>query len=53
MSGIRVTLSSTEAKYFAISEISKEVIFAKYVLESMGIEIAYPIIVKFDNVGAI
>ena len=52
-SGKSVTLSSTEAEYFAISEVAKEVIFAKQVIESIGIKISYPIIIKCDNVGAI
>jgi hypothetical protein len=52
-SGKSVTLSSTEAEYFAASEIAKEAIFAKQVIESMGIEIKYPITIKVDNVGAI
>ena len=51
--GKSVTLSSTEAEYFGLSEISKEVIFVKNVLDTMGIEIEYPIIIKVDNVGAI
>jgi hypothetical protein len=37
--GKTVTLSSTEAKYYETSEISKEVIFAKYVLEEVGIQL--------------
>jgi hypothetical protein len=32
-----VTLSSTEAEYVALSKITKEVIFVKQVLETMGI----------------
>ena len=52
-SGKSVTLSSTEAEYFATSEVAKEVIFAKQVIESIGIKISYPIIIKCDNVGAI
>ena len=52
-SGKSVTLSSTEAEYFATSEIAKEIIFAKQVLESIGIKIDFPIKVKCDNVGAI
>jgi hypothetical protein len=51
--GRSVTLSSTEAEYFAISEIAKEAIFVKQVLESMGINIVFPINIKVDNVGAI
>jgi hypothetical protein len=52
-SGKSVTLSSTEAEYFALSEVAKEAIFAKQVLESMGVKLAFPIIIKCDNVGAI
>jgi hypothetical protein len=52
-SGKSVTLSSTEAEYFATSEVAKEVIFAKQVIESIGIEIQYPIEIKVDNTGAI
>jgi hypothetical protein len=46
-------LSSTEAEYFGTSEIAKEVIFAKQVIESIGIQLIFPIKVKVDNVGAI
>ncbi|HSN67552.1 MAG TPA: Ty1/Copia family ribonuclease HI [Fusibacter sp.] len=52
-SGKSVTLSSTEAEYFATSEIAKEVIFAKQVLESISIDLSYPIEIKCDNIGAI
>jgi hypothetical protein len=48
-----VTLSSTEAEYYAFSEVTKEVMFVKQVLETMGINITLPILVKVDNVGAI
>jgi hypothetical protein len=48
-----VTLSSTEAEYFALSEAAKEVIFVRHLVKSMGIEIEFPIIIKVDNVGAI
>jgi len=52
-SGKSVTLSSTEAEYFAMSEIAKEAIYAKQLIESMGIIIQLPIIIRVDNVGAI
>ncbi len=52
-SGKSVTLSSTEAEYFALSEVAKEVIFVKQLVASMEITIAFPIIIKVDNVGAI
>jgi hypothetical protein len=48
-----VTLSSTEAEYVALSKITKEVIFVKQVLETMGIGVKLPIIINVDNVGAI
>ena len=51
--GKSVTLSSTEAEYFALSEVTKEIMFVKQVLETMGINLVLPILVKVDNVGAI
>lgn len=48
-----VTLASTEAEYVGISEIAKEIIFIKKVLEFIGIKINYPIIIHVDNMGAI
>lgn len=52
-SGKSVTLSSTEAEYFACSEATKELMFVKNLLETMGIKIKKPMIVKMDNTGAI
>jgi hypothetical protein len=51
--GKSVTLSSTEAESYAISEIAKKLIFAKNLLEEIGIQIQFPINIKCDNVGAI
>jgi Reverse transcriptase (RNA-dependent DNA polymerase) len=51
--GKSVTLSSTEAEYVASSEIAKEAIFVKNLLDSIGIEIELPIKIRVDNVGAI
>jgi hypothetical protein len=48
-----VTLSSTEAEFVALAEATKEVKFVAQVMESMSIEVNYPIIVRVDNVGAI
>ena len=48
-----VTLSSTEGEYVGLSEISTEIVFVRDVLVFMGIHIEYPIIVHFDNTGAI
>ena len=52
-SGKSVTLSSTEAEYFACSEATKEVMFVKNILETMGIDMKVPAVVKMDNTGAI
>ena len=51
--GKSVTLSSTEAEYVAASEIAKEAIFVKNILDSVGIKIELPITIRVDNVGAI
>jgi hypothetical protein len=51
--GRSVTLSSTEAEYVSLSELAKEVLFVKQVLDSMGLELEYPITIQTDNVGAI
>jgi hypothetical protein len=51
-SGKSVTLSSTEAEYFALSEVAKEILFVKQLLENIGIKIEYPIEIKVDNIGA-
>ena len=48
-----VTLSSTEAEYVAMSEVVKDLIFIRNILESIGLKIAYPMIVEVDNTGAI
>lgn len=47
-----MTLSSTEAEYYAISETVVEIIFVKNILEFMGVEVKLPIVVKTDNIGA-
>jgi hypothetical protein len=47
-----VTLSSSEAKYVAMSEVVKEIKFIYYLLREIGIEFNLPITVKTDNVGA-
>ena len=48
-----VTLSSTEAEWYALSEAVKEVIFVVQLIESIGIQIQLPVIVRVDNVGAV
>jgi hypothetical protein len=51
--GKSVKLSSTYAEYFALSEVAKEVIFVKQVVDAMGYKISFPIMIKVDIVGAI
>ena len=51
--GRSVTQSSTEAEYFAVSEIAKEILFIKQLLDTIGVEVELPITVRVDNVGAI
>ena len=48
-----VTLSSSEAEWYALSEATKEIIFVLQLLESIHIKVRLPIIVRVDNVGAI
>jgi hypothetical protein len=48
-----VTLSSTEAEYYALSEVTKETMLIENILETMGIALTLPIKVKVDNVTAI
>ena len=48
-----VTLSSSEAEYVALSEAAKDIKFVYQLLNSIGIEIELPIVVRVDNVGAI
>jgi Reverse transcriptase (RNA-dependent DNA polymerase) len=50
--GRSVTLSSTEAEYFAVSKVAKEVLFIKQLMDTIGISIQLPITVKVDNIGA-
>jgi len=46
------TLLSTEAEYVALSEVATEILFAKQVLEFLGVPTALPIEVHVENVGA-
>jgi hypothetical protein len=48
-----VTLSSTEAEYVALSEVTCEILFIRQILEFMGTEIEYPIVINVDNQGAV
>jgi hypothetical protein len=47
-----VSLSSSEAEYYSLSEAAKEIKFVVQILESMGIKVKKPIIVCVNNVGA-
>jgi len=48
-----VTLLSSKAEFVALSEAVKEIKFVVQVLESIGVKVKFPIIVRVDNVGAI
>jgi hypothetical protein len=48
-----VLLSSAEAEFVSLSEAAKEIKFDVQILESMGIVVEIPIIVRVDNVGTI
>jgi hypothetical protein len=48
-----VTLSTSEAEFVALSEAAKVVKFVFQVLQSMGVRVTLPIIVKVDNIGTI
>jgi hypothetical protein len=48
-----VTLSSSDAEYVAMSEAVKEIRFIFFLLRSMFIKVNLPIMVRWDNVGAI
>jgi hypothetical protein len=50
---IGVTLSSSKAKYVAISETVKEIKFVYFLLRDIGIAVELPIVVKTDNIGAL
>jgi len=44
---------SSEAEFVALSEATKEIKFIVQVLLSIGIDVAWPVIVRMDNIGAI
>jgi hypothetical protein len=48
-----VTLSSSEAEYYAISEVAKELKFLSMVMEFLEIKTDEPMKVRVDNIGAI
>jgi hypothetical protein len=48
-----VTSSSSEAEYYAISELAKELKFVKMILDFLDVKYQEPMKVKVDNMGAI
>ncbi len=52
-SQVLCTLSSAEAEYVSISELTKEILFAKQLLEDFGFKVKTPIKIYVDNIGAI
>jgi hypothetical protein len=52
-SGNSVTLSSTEAEYYASSETAKELLFIHNLITSMENKLELPILLYVDNTGAI
>ena len=53
MSQRSMTLSSSKAEWVALSECVQEIIFVIQLLRSMKVLLNLPIIVRFDNAGAI
>ena len=47
------TLSSTESEYIVMSDVVREIMYARNILYSLGITVGLPIVVKVDNLGAI
>ncbi len=48
-----VTLSSSEAEYFAISEVATELLFIKQIVDFLKVDLQLPMITHIDNNGAI
>jgi len=48
-----VTLSSTEAEHCSSTELVKEMLYVKQILESLDIEVRLPMKIYIDNIGAI
>ena len=48
-----ITLSSAEAEWIALSEATKELMFVLQLLKAMKINVALPIVVNVDIMGAI
>jgi hypothetical protein len=48
-----VSLSRSEAEYYAMAEALKDVKFVVHLLQSIGIKVEMPITIKVDKIGAI
>ena len=48
-----ISLSSSEAETYILSEAAKEIAFGYQLLMAMGIETKLPIVCRVDNMGAI
>lgn len=48
-----VTLSTTEAEYYALSHTFQELLFTRQIFEYIGMRVTLPMTIHVDNVGAI
>jgi hypothetical protein len=48
-----VSLGSSEAEYYAVSEVAKELIFLQMISDFLEIKFSEPMKIKVDNMGAI
>ena len=44
-----VKFSSTDAEYYALAEVTKEIIYLKQLLETLGLTVKTPILIYEDN----
>ena len=48
-----VTLSSTEAEYIALTDMSCEILFVIHIMQFLGMKLRLPVDLKIDNSGAL
>ena len=48
-----MSLSSSEAEFYACAEAAKEIKFVVQLMLTMGLPVVLPIVVRVDNIGAI
>ncbi len=48
-----MAMSTYEAEYVALAEVSKEIIHIIMILEFMGVQVKLPVLVRCDNEGTI